>query len=63
MTSTETLHDICEAVPIPVNTMESECSEPPNLERDSNWAFVVSAIMKAADSRAAEELGERAYRS
>ena len=61
LTSTETLHDICEAVPIPVNAIGG--LNAANLQILKGIPItgicVVSAIMKAADSKkAAEELGK-----
>jgi thiamine-phosphate pyrophosphorylase len=65
LTSTDTLRDICNAVPIPVNAIGG-------LNRDNIHVLtgipiagicVVSAIMKAEDPRqAAEELKARAKR-
>lgn len=61
LTSTETLQDICEAVPIPVNAIGG--LNAANLQILKGIPItgicVVSAIMKAADSKkAAEELGK-----
>ena len=61
LTATETLQDICEAVPIPVNAIGG--LNAANLQILKGIPItgicVVSAIMKAADSKkAAEELGK-----
>ena len=61
LTSTETLHDICEAVPIPVNAIGGLNAANLQILKGIPIAgiCVVSAIMKAADSKkAAEELGK-----
>lgn len=59
LTSTETLQDICEAVPIPVNAIGGLNAKNINILKGIPIAgiCVVSAIMKEADpQKAAEEL-------
>ena len=57
LTSTETLNDICHAVPIPVNAIGGLNSENINVLKGIPIAGVcaVSAIMKADDPKAAAE--------